>query len=98
MTLDLEPLYMRFPEHRDMINRRLREDAIFREMCEDFAAVYSMLVGSRDSPCILEREQVRECEELLGELGVEIMQDLHGRLPAIRLGQGDVGPAAGRGC
>lgn len=91
MTLDLEPLHRRYPEHRDMIDRRVGEDGTFREMCEDYAEMYRIMREQRGTSQPKEQQRLRAYEELLAELGAEIMHALHGQHPEARPKRDDAG-------
>jgi hypothetical protein len=63
----------RFPERRDEIQRRFSQDAVFREICEDYAEISKTLADLGEAGEPLVAGTIEQYRDLLRELETEIV-------------------------
>jgi hypothetical protein len=73
---NLDLVRKRFPELKDRIDRRYRDDAVFREVCEDYAEVWTARASLPHTENEPEDYLGQEYENLLQELEAEILTSL----------------------
>lgn len=66
----------RFPERQDEIQQRFAQDAVFREICEDYAEIRKSLADCHDAEGPLATGAIELNRDLLRELEIEILRAL----------------------
>jgi len=75
--LDLSALLQRFPEHSTLLRRRVLEDVVFRELCEDYALARLTLDALNGAQTAAgQAERIAEYIGIVEELELEISESL----------------------
>lgn len=85
----MESILEQFPERQSEIERLYLESADFRELCQDYKEVRSLVVAPTDSG-ETDQDAVDEYRALLQDLETEIKEYLNAKLRAAKLSDQDL--------